>query len=310
VARALEHQRRALAVFEAASGAHPEDATVLRHLHLVRGELARALNKSGARLEALLQYRGALAAAEARLRLLPQDPVARRDLNNGQSNLAIALLASGDLAEAARIMAPVLAFDEERLRADPRNSQAQRDVSWDLGMLGQIAFDGGRLEEALGYGRRQLDVDLTRARENPSFQARKEVAEGWSGLATVLARMERLDEALAMSKKAIADFETLRVQNPVQTRVAQLLAEEHTTSADICQRLATKAGTADRKTALWREARASLGRALDLFGDLDRRGALDADHRARPAEVSAQMARCDEALAALGRSEQRVNVVR
>ena len=79
--------------------------------------------------------------------------MARRDLNNGQSNLAIALLASGDLAEAARIMAPVLAFDEELVGADPRNSQAQRDVSWDLGMLGQIAFDGGRLEEALGYGR-------------------------------------------------------------------------------------------------------------------------------------------------------------
>jgi len=301
--KALEQQRRSLAIWKAETEANPEDAEALRDLHLVLGELARSLSKTGAASEALEHYRGAVAAAEARLKLRPEDPVARRDVNNGYSNLAVALHSKGDLAEATRYMAPALAFDEERLRADPRDSQAQRDVHWDLSMMAQLAFDAGRVEDALAYARRSQDIAEARFRENPaSFQAHKEVAEGWGALAEALAKLDRVDEAVAMNNKAIADYESLRAQNPSQARVAQLLAGAHASAGELYERLAATARGPDRQARLWREARAASGRALEMWRDLDQRGALDADYRAYLADMATAITRCDAALAHLGRA--------
>ena len=298
---ALERQRRSLAIWKAETEANPKDAEALRELHLILGEVARSLAKTGAGSEALEHYRGAVAAAEARLELRPEDPVARRDVNNGYGNLAAAFQSQGDLAEAARYIAPALAFDEERLRADPRDSQAQRDVHWDLSMMAQLAFDAGRIEEALAYARRGQDIAEARFRDNPaSFQAHKEVAEGWAGLAEALAKLDRLDEAMAMNNKAIADFETLRAQNPSQTRVAQLLAAAHASAGELYERVAATARGTDQKASLWRQARAASSRALEMWRDLERRGALDADHRAHLADMAAAITRCDAALARLG----------
>jgi len=46
-------------------------------------------------------------------------------------------------------------------------------------MMAQLAFDAGRIEEALAYARRAQDMAEARFRDNPaSFQAHKDVAEG------------------------------------------------------------------------------------------------------------------------------------
>ena len=290
--RALEEQRRALALSQRQTGAE-----ALRDTHIILGDLARTLSATGAKAEALEHYRGAVAAAEARLALLPADPTARRDLNNGTSNLAEALRGAGQLAEATRAMSQVVAFDEEKLRADEKDAQAMADLAWDLDMMAQLAFDGGRFDEALALERRAHDLAAARLRQNPtSFQARKTVAEGWSELSDILAKLDRLDEAVAMEERAIAELEHLREQNPSQTRVAQLLAVARAAGAELYERTAQGA-RGPARAAAWRKARASSRLALQAWGELERLGALDADKRPRLAASAAVLVRSDAALA-------------
>jgi len=297
---ALEHQRRALAVWKAERDAHLDDPDVLRELYLIQGDVARTLSKAGALPESLEHYRGAMVAAEARLRLRPEDPVARQDANTASGNLAVGLRAVGQGDEALRTMVPVLAFDEDRLRADPRDSKIRRDLMWDLTMMAQLAFDAGRFEEARGYFWRSQEIAEARLRDDPtSFQALKDVAEGLSGKAELLVKLERLEEAAAMSKEAIAAFERLRAQNPDHARVVQLLADVHAGAAEIHERMAVSARGAGRQIAHWREARAAGGQAVALWRELDRRGALDEDRRARLPELTAAVARYDMNLARL-----------
>jgi tetratricopeptide (TPR) repeat protein len=199
-------------------------------------------------------------------------------------------------------MLRVLAFDEDRLRADPRDSKVQRDLSWDLSMVAQLAFDAGRYEEARGYFWRSQEIVEARLRDDPtSFQAQKDFAEGLSGKAELLVKLDHLEEAAVRGKEAVAAFERLRAQNPDHARVVQLLAQAHAAEAEIHERLALAARATVRQAIHWREARASGGQAMALWNELDRRGALDEDQRARLPELTAALTRYDEALARLGR---------
>ncbi|HEY1334734.1 MAG TPA: hypothetical protein VGF31_10800, partial [Myxococcaceae bacterium] len=85
-------------------------------------------------------------------------------------------------------------------------------------------------------------------------------------------------------------------------RVVQLLAQGHAAEAAIHERLAVAAGTSPRQATHWREAHAAGSKAVALWNELDRRGALDEDQRARLPELTAALSRYDAALARLGRA--------
>jgi eukaryotic-like serine/threonine-protein kinase len=290
---AEDHQRRALAIWEAEVQADASDQEALRGLHRIHGDLARTLRVTGRTAEATLHSRKALEAADRRLRLAPRDATARRDESNANTNMAVALYQQGEFDPAAAHIARSLAFDEEMLRADPKNSQVQRDVSWDLGFIAELNRAQGRLEEALVYQRRSLAMDQARAEASPgSFQARKDLAENWSALSDLLTRLRRVEEALVAGQRSVALFEELRAANPGQTRVQQLLAAEYGRQGVVLEKLAAREGAAGAG-ARRRQACAAVRRGLDLWRDLDARGAaIDDDHRAQRVEMEKAAARC------------------
>src|SRR5262249_51827498 len=128
-----------------------------------------------------------------------------------------------------------------------------------------------------------------------------DVAEGLSGKAELLVKLDRLEEAAVMGKDAVAAFERLRAQNPDHARVVQLLAQAHAAAAEIHEQLALASHAGARQAFHWREARNAGGQAVTLWNELERRGALDEDQRARLPQLTAALSRYDEALARLGR---------
>jgi hypothetical protein len=105
-----------------------------------------------------------------------------------------------------------------------------------------------------------------------------------------------------VSNKAVADFTSLRAENPGQSRVEQLLALAHAAGGEIYERMAGAARAPARQAALWREARAASGRALEMLRALEQRGALDARNRPRLEGTAAAIARADAALDRLGQA--------
>jgi hypothetical protein len=297
-AAALEAQRRSLAAIEPLAEANPRDARPLRELWLIHRDMAFSLASTGALAEADEHYRSAVAAAEARLALQPDDPMARDEAGSAYGDLGNALnRPDGDREAAARYMVRAVARAEERLRADPHDSSAQRNLAVRLSAAAAIAFGAGRLEESLALTRRSFDLVEARIKESPtSYQAREDVADGRTQLADAVEALERLDEAAAMRAQAIAELEALHAENPGQVVVLGDLAQQYAQAGALDERRASAAHDSDQRATRWRAARAANRRALDLWSEIETRGAGDAATRAGLAAAGVALKRCDAAL--------------
>jgi tetratricopeptide (TPR) repeat protein len=294
---AVTHYRAALRAIEAAVAIVPANNQYLRHLgdsHLRLGRALITTDQAAARRH----YRQAIELFESLLAASPANAEAQRDLAISFQSLGDGLATIGDWAGALEQYRKWLALAEAAATADPANRldaqilwHAHYSVSHALEKVGQPA-------EAKKHYRLALALVEQRAAANPTDkQLRRDLLITYREAGDLLRRLGELAAALELQRKGLAIAEQVAAGAPGDAEAQSDLARARATIGHAYAELAQAgAATPAQRIESLLTARAWYQKSLELWDDLQRRGALPEKYVEQPGKLVRHIASCDKML--------------
>ncbi|MBK7860828.1 MAG: protein kinase [Archangiaceae bacterium] len=195
--------------------------------------LALEVDKNG---EAESAYAFALEVARPLVDEQPKDPDARVLLSESLIGLGDVELDRGDVAKSEARVLEAIGHAQAAVEAWPRHVEALDSLSRGNSRLAALRLTAGRVAEALAPAQTSLEVDQRLAKLVPdSEQMQVNVLVSMDKLATVLARNQRLDEALKMSETAVAQAEKAIEKSPKSLEGLRSAAYLNITRAELAR---------------------------------------------------------------------------
>ena len=276
-ARAAESYRTAVNLYQQIASADPLAPRPKRELSLALEDLARLESPTDAAglYRRSLQIRRELAAAD------PQNMQARRDL-------AYCLLKQGSTGEAVEAFRQLSALD-------PASVLARRDLALAWEHQGNAQVQAGKYTEALISYRQLLQTArewIQRAPSNPYANGMLAVAQ--IKMAEALSRTGDRDGAISSSRAAIRVIDGLLEKEKDNA----LFRRDRAVAQWTLGRVLVDVAAVSKQPAHWREAKAELERARQLFAEIASRNRLSGEDSAVTAAIANQIEACRHALAA------------
>jgi len=223
--KAVENDRKSVALLESAVSLQPSNPEVRRELAESYSELAMKLNQAGDAgsneiyLQKATQILDQLASANADDKRVQNVLAKTYEQNAGtfrQKNDSVRSLESYEKA---------LAIYERLGKADPQNQLFQREISFAHKHLGGTLIEQKKLPEALEQYRAALAIDEAQLARNPdSVQDRYNITYTYSDTGFILGRQGDFDAALAYYRKALEIRAALVAADPQDNRTREGLS--------------------------------------------------------------------------------------
>jgi serine/threonine protein kinase/tetratricopeptide (TPR) repeat protein len=280
--------RRTVGIAEVAAGAYPEDMVALSDMEVALAALADALINEKRFPEAI--------ALRERVQILARRVAALHDSQENERSLAVAekrLAAlygvTGRMEDCRREYEMARSIDERRCAGNPQDMRAKIDLSFDLSDLGWAAGAMNRLDDALQFDRKALDLRQQAAQADPhDFRAATAVAASTRRIGVVLKKMAKPHEALAEFEQAAARYSELSLRPDADWATVRSLAETREDIAEAWIDLAQSHATpAAQRRADYLAAAGEYEQARALLAGLRDQGKLPKSDWPRVDEMAA-----------------------
>ncbi|MGO9232014.1 MAG: protein kinase domain-containing protein [Bryobacteraceae bacterium] len=237
--------RRAVGIAEGAAAVHAGDATALTDLEAALAVLADAVANEKRYAEAIVLRERVQSLAIHVASQLHDSPESERSLAVAEKRLAALYGVTGRMEDCRREYEMARAIDERRCARNPQDMRARIDLSFDLSDLGWAASAMNRLNDALQFHRKTLELRQQAASADPQdFRAATTVAASTKRIGLVLKKMMKTREALAELEQAAARYGELSRRAGADWATVSNLAETHEDIAETWIDLAQAYGTA------------------------------------------------------------------
>jgi len=285
----VSQARRAAALAESSAAASPGDAVALGDLEAALADLADAVSDEKRYPEAIRLRERVQELARRVAGLAHDSQESQRSLAVAEKRLAALYGVSGRMEDCRREYEMARAIDEERCARNRQDMRAKIDLSYDYSDLGWEAGATNRLEEALQFDRKALDLRQQAAQADPQdFRAATAVAASTRRIGLVIKRMAKPHEALLELERAAARYEELSRRPGTDWATVRSLAETHQDMADTWTDLAqAHAADAARRRGDEKRAAEEYEQARSLLSGLRDQGKLPKAEWARLEQLSA-----------------------
>ena len=292
---ALDNHRRALNIYGKLLAKNPASAEDRRALSRSYENIGRALFLNNDPAGALDHNQKALGLRQGLVEEDPTNADYQRILgvsyqNNGDYNAWLK-----NIPAALESFRKKLQIDEASYRADPANIQARDDLGYCCARLGDLLAESGDREHAIPYYQRALELREKAAAADPQdLEFRYAIAAIRAHLADALAKIGNVDAARDECEKTATDL-SRAVGQRLNVDVRRSLVIAGMGLGDAYSTLAVHKSVA-APAKYWQAARDNYQYALDIFQDLRRAGAIDAEEIAEIDKLAAKVAECDTKL--------------
>ncbi len=241
----IAQAKRAVAIAEAGDAAHPGDVVAMTDLEAALAGLADQITGQTRYPEAIV-LRERVQDLARRVAALAHDRESERSLAVAEKRLAALYGVTGRMEDCRREYDMARAIDEQRCSRNPQDMRAKIDLSYDYSDLGWAAGAMNRLDDALQFNRKALQLRQQAAQADPQdFRAATAVAASMRRIGVVLKRMAKPQEALAELEQAVAHYGELSRRPGADWATVLSLADTHESIAETWADLA-KAPAAGR----------------------------------------------------------------
>jgi non-specific serine/threonine protein kinase/serine/threonine-protein kinase len=291
-----KHAERAVELSRHEAAAAPGDPRGRREVALSLFSLGFAAYHVGDLETSEAALREETALLEALHAEEPEDLRLTLNLAGGHWSLAGTLWGRDRTAEALGHYDRARTLQEEVLRTSPTDRPARRQLAYTHESLG--ALWSNQLDpRAVAALRRALELRRDMARgDTRDADARLNAIAATKNLAIAVARFADVREAMALADEAVAAAEGELAAHPRDVRVRSLAAEAYGARSSVEQRTPKAPAPAVRRLRLERE-REWLTRAVTLWRDLEKEGALSAPGRRVMNDVTRRLTACESELA-------------
>ncbi len=295
---ALEEGRKALAVRESILRTVPPTKRSHVELGQARHNIGLILHMMDRKPEALMELGRAASSFEEALRAAPADVEARRGKARSLFEMASVSQNMGDLRAALSRALESQRIDESLLSEDANDARVKIELSMTIHDIGEYEVGLGSLDDALGHERRAMEMAVELVAADPrNVQAQLALAVYEIDLGIVLEKRGDPAGALALARSASHAMEQLLASEPANGYAQVDLARAYATGGDALSPSATPAPMPGlTEVERWQQARGWYRRSLGVWNTIRAGGKHVSEQLYRPQEVSASLARCEEAL--------------
>jgi serine/threonine protein kinase/tetratricopeptide (TPR) repeat protein len=300
---AIASANRGREVVEALAAENPGDPETPGNLSASYSLMAEALAETGDYPGSLEYFRKALDIDEKLAAADPTNAQQRASLAVTYANLGDLYSRTGDWQIALTHYRKGLAIHEPIAAADPSNAQARRNLAVYYTNVGRTLDKLNDVKSALDYHRKAAAALEALPETGPeNVHGRGELCVSYTNIALALARNGDAARALEYGNRARTIAEELFRLNPANIEVRALEAYTFTTLGRVYATagLNPKAAPGNRASSL-KEARTWFERGLEILSELRAKNAWASPSYGVPEEVSAEIAKVDEALAELAK---------
>ncbi len=298
VTEALDNYQKGIRIFEELATVDPTNGRFRQQLANVYQRMGEALLRTNNVVSALGYMKKLVKIDEDLAAADPQDAVARRDLAGSYSSMGNALTKSGADAESLKYDRKALELALALSAQDPQNVQARRDVMVQYNSIGNVLVKNQTLAEAGTNYLKVIGIAEALAAADPgNGQTRSDLAEGYIEMARIKMHLALDDEALELQLKAQKLLESVTAETPTNVDFGSALASLYADLGEVhAHRAATVPPPARQASEQWRQARTWYQKSLEIWLDLQRRGALPGTNASKPVTITRQLEKCDIAL--------------
>lgn len=301
LADAEPHVRQALTLAQSLAAADATSVKARRTFIVSQDTFARWLERKGEPEKAIEVYRRLLDTAESMLTADPDNVQARTDLAGRHTRMGSLLMNTGDPVNALEYFRQALRLNETTAAADSNNDAARRLVAINYLDLGHALAQAGDLAGALRSNRQALAYFEMLMRKNPQdMHARPRLMRGYNQVGETLLKLGDWTAALEHFRQAVALAERAPAHAPAMSGTDRQVALSYFHIGETYAQMVASANTPrHQRPQHWRKARQAYQHSLELFQELQRKGALTQEYASKPDEITRAIARCDAALAKL-----------
>ena len=200
-----------------------------------------------------------------------------------------------------------VAIDERRVETDPANASAKLDLSFSHYSLGEALLANHDPTGALASLQQVLKIRIAISEADPkNVHAGSLVAMAHGELGDVLRELGDLAGAVEQHQRAASALETIAAADPGNAMGrSEMAVWRSKVGMDYASLASSGESPIRQRIANWRAARSWFQRSSDLWAELRAGGRLLKKDEKGPEQVALEIARCDTALAELGRPEQK-----
>jgi serine/threonine protein kinase/tetratricopeptide (TPR) repeat protein len=300
--RAMENDRKALALFEAlAAGQNEIEAS--RSLAAAYFNIGRHLGFAGDSAGASQNALKALAIIEPLSRAHPESKILWLTLGPICREACRELNRLGDRARALDLCHEAETAGERLASAYPDDVRGRFEQILSYSILGAVLADQENLPASLEAWRRAVEINEAVARADPN-DARSQVtlAAAYDQLGFVLAKLNKTDD-LQGELRGLEIRKKLYAADPGNKGRQEAVANSYRTLGDTEVIFASSPRlSASKRVAHWREARSWYTLALQIYLSLRSDGALRGEDTGEPDRIAQELAKCSAALERLKRN--------
>jgi non-specific serine/threonine protein kinase/serine/threonine-protein kinase len=292
----LSFHRQGLAFREQTLPLDPSNWRLRRDVALSYNGVGRALAGAGDFAGALEHLRKGLAIDQELADAEPASLYFKRVLSSHHNHIAEVLRRAGDFAGALDHSLRSTALKEGVLASDPSNVAAQVNLVINLEQLGSLYLQSGDARRSLEYYRRGAELSgRLSATDASNQQIRFYLGSCVAGVGAALSALGDAGGGLKSLEEAAAVLTPLNSGESPLPEVRRGLAEVYARMGEVHVSLAEarRAAAADRR-AHWSEARAMLGRSLDIWLALRRENRLRPSDAATVDSLTRALAQCEQ----------------
>jgi non-specific serine/threonine protein kinase/serine/threonine-protein kinase len=299
-AGALENDRASVAILDPLVARHPSDFALGVEQGLGYEYVAYHLSMKGDFTEAVANHRKASSILEKLAAAKPDDLRVQLELAHSYRLTSFTLRQMGDQNGALEVMEKSLPITQRIAHNSPNNVRAKLDLASAYLELAGISESTGDTKKALEVWLKALAIGEAVAATDPN-DARAKITLG-----DAYAKVNLLQIMLGKSTdeggllKSLEIRRQLLAANPDNGGRKEALASSYGMLGQAEVTLASRARfTPNARRQHWRNARSQYQQALNIFLDLQAKGALRGQDAQEPGKIRQEIAKCDAALATL-----------
>lgn len=293
---ALETMRNGLVIGESLVAEEPANVEYRQSLATGYGDTGRLLFNDGNAAEARDYYSKALAIGESLVREAPASPLFRRELAVQHRNVGTALLDIGNNAGALEHFQQSVAIFEQLAKEDPNDARTRRSSGYGYRDLGEALAANGNAAEAEANFDTALRIFEELAGKDPKNAILvAQLAITQLKMSRFFASADDVTRATSSAERAVTLSEALVSANADDVSGRKTLADSYTQLAR-CSALAAPAAGEPNKQ--WQVVRSFFEKSSRIWSELRAAGKLGGREQNKPAEIAAELARCDAVLLA------------
>jgi tetratricopeptide (TPR) repeat protein len=289
---ALEYYRKNL-VLQQNLAAAKGDATSQDQLGRAYFLIARCYARSQDPKSALESYQKSAAVLEP---IAAGSRIAQAHLAGTYGYMAPLLQSRGDRAQAIAVQRKSLEILRKLSESDPTNATRREFMDEAYYWMGFYLEQDGDFPQALvNYRHALADFEALASKDPGEVRTRRYVAICYRSIGTSLVSQHHNSQGLQSIRKGLSVAEELP-----RPQFTGEVADTYDALGFAYSQSATQSGiSSSAKLADWEQARAAFQKSLDMYLELQNRGAISTFGAGNPARLKAEVAKCDAALAKL-----------